>query len=157
MAGGKHGPNRLSSYLAIHDTIMRQFLGRDFVTSEDLSFSDLGNSVFLMEGTIHCLDDLRIVVSKHLRIVGGNSADPDVCTVAYSYSAILGNRGSIFRYDSPHPDHNNFHHKHQYAVLDGDVRGTVMTIVPQDAWPTLGEVMQELSDWYYGHLQRRGR
>ena len=104
--GGKHGPNRLSSYLAIHDTIMQQFLGRDFVTSEDLSFSDLGNGVFLMEGTIYGLTDLRISVSKRLHIVGGNSTDPDVCTVAYSYSAILGNRGSIFRYDSPHADHN---------------------------------------------------
>ena len=59
MGGEKHGPNRLRSYLATHDTIMRQFLGKGVASSEDLSFSDLGNGVFLMEGTIRCLDDLR--------------------------------------------------------------------------------------------------
>ena len=41
-------------------------------------------------------------------------------------------------------------------MLDGDVRGTVTPIVPPEAWPTLGEVIQELADWYYEHLQRLG-
>ncbi len=72
MAGEKHGPNRLRNYLAIHDTIMHQFLGKGFVSSEDLSFSDLGNGVFLLEGTIQCLDGFRIAVSKRLHIVGGS-------------------------------------------------------------------------------------
>ena len=103
---------------------------------------------------VNTIDELRIEVSKRLTMQQSDSADPLVRTVAYSYSAILGKRGPIFRYDSPHPDHNRFHHVHRYALLDGDVRGTMSPITPETDWPTLGEVMQELRDWYYENLER---
>ena len=150
----KHSPNRLSSYIEIHRTVMQQFLGKGVVLSEDLSFNDIGNGVLLLEGTIACVDDLRIEVSKRLQIVGSMAGEPLVQTSGYSYSAILGKRGPIFRYDSPHPDHNMFHHVHRYAVLDGDVHGATTPIEEQAQWPTLGEVIQELCDWYYDNLTR---
>ena len=154
MGRAKHGPNRLRRYIEVHRTVMQQFLGGGVVLSEDLSFTDLGDGVVLLEGTIACVDDLRIEVSKRLQIVGDIAADPLVQTDGYSYSAILGKRGPIFRYDSPHPDHNQFHHVHRYAVLDGDVHGAAFPIEPQTEWPTLGEVIQELCDWYYDNLAR---
>ncbi len=31
------------------------------------------------------------------------------------------------------------------------MQGVTFPIVPPDNWPTLGEVIQELCDWYYEH------
>ena len=80
--------------------------------------------------------------------------EPRVKTTGYSYSAILSGYGSVFRYGSPHPDHNQFHHVHRYRPLEGDVHGAVSAIDPPDEWPTLGEVMRELSEWYDAHVER---
>ena len=154
MVREKHGPNRLSSYLEIHHTVMQQFLGKNFVLAEELRFEDLGAGDFLMQGKITCEGGLRIDVSKRLSRVGGTDDAPTVRTVGYSYSAVLENVGSIFRYDSPHPDHNQFHHVHRYNILDGDVHGEVHSITPATDWPTLGEVIQELCDWYFQHIDR---
>ncbi len=154
MSGGKHGPNRLGAYLEIHSTVMQQFLGEGFVLREESSFSDLGDGQFLMEGYITCEGGLRIDVSKRLTIVDWVGEEARVKTTGYSYSAILRGYGSVFRYDSPHPDHNQFHHVHRYRILEGDVHGAVSAIEPPDEWPTLGEVMRELSEWYYAHVEQ---
>ena len=154
MSGGKHGPNRLGAYLDIHSTVMQQFLGDGFVLAEELLFSDLGDGQFLMDGYITCEGGLRIDVSKRLTIVDWVGDEPRVKTTGYSYSAILSGYGSVFRYDSPHPDHNQFHHVHRYRILEGDVHGDTSAIEPSDEWPTLGEVMRELSDWYYAHVEQ---
>ncbi len=76
MAARKHGPNRLSRYLEIHNTVMQRFLGGGVVSAEELMFSELGDGVFLMEGTIYFVERLRIEVSKRLEIVDGVSAGP---------------------------------------------------------------------------------
>jgi hypothetical protein len=89
VAAGKHGPNRLSRYLEIHNTVIQRFFGGDVVSAEELTFSELGDVVFLMEGTIYCAQRLRIEVSKRLEIVDGLSSDPLVRTVGYSYSAVI--------------------------------------------------------------------
>ena len=93
MGRAKHGPNRLSRYIEIHRTVMQQFLGGGVVLSEDLSFTDLGDGVVLLEGTIACVDDLRIEVSKRLQIVGDIAADPcgnSVGDFAYSRQGTTG-------------------------------------------------------------------
>jgi len=148
--GDKHGPNRLASYLQIHETIMEQFLRGDFVVSEELSIEPLGDGFLWMTGSVHCVSGIRIDVWKRLRLIGdGSSHDPFVQTVGYSYDAVLGSLGNIFRYDSPHQDHNRFHHVHRYDVLRGDVHGVVHRVEPQDGWPTLGEVVEEVRGWFY--------
>ena len=145
MSGGKHGPNRLGAYLDIHSTVMQQFVGDGFVLAEELLFSDLGDGQFFMDGSITCEGGLRIDVSKHLTIVDWVGEEPRVQTTGHSYSAILSGYGSVFRYDSPHPDHNQFHHVHRYRILENGVHGAVSAIGPPDKWPTPSEVMRALT------------
>lgn len=153
MSGAKHGPNRLSKYLDIHNTVMQQFIDEGFVLADELILSDLGDGQFLLEGCIRCQAQLRIDVSKRLSIAGHRNGELLVQTTGYSYSAILGGHGSVFRYDSPHADHNQYHHVHRYGILDGDVHG-IVSPVPTDDWPTLGQVMRELGDWYHANITR---
>ena len=149
---GKHSPNRLGPYLEIHTTIMQQFLRGGFVSSEDLSVLDVGDGVILIEGRIQCAGDIYIDVSKRLEILSGEGPQAFVQTVDYSYNVVLGGIGNVFRYDAPHPDHNQFHHVHRYDLLDGDMHGRVERVEPQDDWPTLGEVISEAERWFYENV-----
>ena len=148
--GSKHGPNRFASYRVIHETVMQQFLRSGFVISEDLSFEPI-NGVIWLEGTIVCLGNIYIDVSKKIRILSGEGADTIVQTETYSYNAVLANVGNILRYDSPHHDHNQEHHVHRYDVLNDDKEGRLEFIYDEEQRPTLGEVIREVQEWFYEH------
>jgi hypothetical protein len=152
--GGKHGPNRLSSYREIHETVMQQFLRGGFVRSENLSFNDLGDGFIEMEGVIECDGGIYIEVRKRIEILDGDGADALVQTVDYSYNAAIRGVGNILRYDSPHPDHNREHHVHRFDVFAGVERRPPIFILDESARPTLGEVIEEVQAWYYANLDQ---
>lgn len=141
-----HGPIRLSSYLEIHTTVINRFVAQGFVVEDGLEIDDLGNGSIYISGLIRCAGGVTITVDKYLSII-----DPGppafVQTVDYSYNASLDGVGNIFRYCSPHPDHNTFHHRHTYDVFSGDQFGNVS----ESGWPTLGEVIEELRCWTSDH------
>jgi hypothetical protein len=126
VAGDRHGPNRLTNYQDTHNTIIQQFLREGFILSEDLLFVNLGNGFLVIEGTLQCAGGIAIDVAKRLQIVGGDGANALVENVGYSYNVLLRGIGNIFRYDSPHPDHNRGHHVHRFDVLQGDREGEVI-------------------------------
>src|SRR5680860_225078 len=113
MSPGKHGPNRLPNYLAVHHTVMDRLLREGFVLSEDLYFEAGGAGGFLLTGRIDCLGGVYIDVRKHIICVGGVGAERLVQTSEYSYNIVLKGRGNILRYDSPHSDHHPEHHVHR--------------------------------------------
>lgn len=156
MGGAKHGPNRFDRYLAIHDTIMAKFASDGFVEDDGVVFSDLGAGEILVEGKIQCVGGICIRVIKTLAVVSGVRAEALVRTTSYSYNVFADGIGNVFRYCSPHdteeqPDHKPFHHKHVYDLLAGDVTGRVEE-VGDDAWPTLGEVIEQARDWYHHNV-----
>lgn len=130
---------------------MAQFLRRGFVASEDLSIMDLGDGSLVMEGRVSCAGGIYIDVWKRLEIIQDDGANSLVRTVEYTYNAVVAGLGNIVRYDSPHSDHNQFHHVHRYEPLSGDLRGNVHRVEPQDDWPTLGEMIHEVESWFYDH------
>jgi hypothetical protein len=134
---GKHGPNRLRNYLAVHSTIMQQLLQGGFVLSEGLSLSSDGTGGVIISGRVFCRGGIYVDVRKKVARVAGEGGDPVVQTSDYSYNVVLGGRGNIFRYDSPHPDHNREHHVHRYDVLTGDTQGSLDFIYSEDEIPTL--------------------
>lgn len=148
MRRGRHGPNRLSNYVAVHDNVMQQFLRGGFVVSEDLAFTAVEGALEL-EGRVQCTAGIHIDVRKRIAVLEGAGAGALVRTVAYSYNAAVQGLGNILRYDSPHPDHNREHHVHRYDVLNGDRAGTVDFIYDEDDVPTLGEVLTEVESWFY--------
>jgi hypothetical protein len=146
----KHSPNILGSYRAIHETVIERFKSSGFVLSEDLTFEAMEGFI-LLEGTIRCIGGIHISVNKRIEVLGGNGANAMVQRVDYSYNVSLAQRGNIFRYDSPHLDHNKQEHVHRYNILDGDVQGQVSFIADVNSTPTLGEVIKEAEAWYYQH------
>ncbi len=146
MAGNDpHGPNRFSNYFNVHEQVMRGLMDRGFVLSDNVSIGPLGNSYLLMEGPIECLGDIEVTVLKILQVTPQPKGEPLVQTIEYSYNARIRGLGNILRYDSPHPEHNRFHHVHRFNVFDGDEEGEV----EECAWPTLGQALDELEEWYY--------
>lgn len=159
MATGKHAPNRLDRYLAIHATVMGHRHDEGFVLDDGLTL-ERGQQGYLMSGRIRCAGGLSVDVRKALRVVSGEGPTAMVQTVSYTYHVMLAGPGSslnVFRYcgphdDEAHPEHKAFHHKHTYDVLHGDVAGSIARI-DDDAWPTLGDVLEEMRGWYAEHSE----
>jgi len=154
---GKHAPKRLDRYLAIHAAVMGHRQDEGFVLEDGLMLDRVPVG-YRMSGSILCAGGLRVEVRKVLRIVSGEAATAMVQTVDYTYHATLDGFGNLLRYCSPHdddahPEHKPYHHKHSYDVLGGDVVGSIEAIA-EDDWPTLGEVLAELRDWYSTHAER---
>jgi hypothetical protein len=152
VSSDKHGPIRLASYLSIHETVMEQFCDQGFVLGHTLQIEPQGAGVFTIEGRIECVGDLYIVVFKQLEVVDGEGADARVQTTGYRYNAVLAGRGNVFRYCSPHDDHNQDHHVHRYDVLGGNPKS--VTLHGEDGWPTLGEVIEELRGWLADNAEK---
>ncbi len=142
---GKHAPLRLDKYLEIHEKAIRDLEGRGFLLEADLELAPFGDDFLVMTGVIYCASEIRLEVSKQLHLTGN---EPLAQTFAYTYNAVLRGGGTILRYNSPHPNHNKFHHVHRYDVLSGDKEGTT-TELSEAERPTLAQVVQELHDWYY--------
>lgn len=158
---GKHGPNRLENYQAVHEKAIRGHLDRGFLLSDGLEWSAQGDGVITLIGRLDCIDNLYISVTKEVRILEGDGLTALVQRGAYSYNAVLGGVGTIFRYDSPHQSHNQFHHVHRYDVFDrghdaardSEGVGILEDLSAENQQPVLHEVIEELADWYYAHYE----
>ena len=146
----KHGANRLYAYQQIHETVMKHQLCNGFVLSDESVFTPFHDFI-LLEGIISCLGDIRLDVSREISILTNEGADSLVQTVAYSYNAYLVGVGNILRYDSPHATHNIEHHVHRYEVLNGGKQRPITFLPDEEQRPTLGEVLDELAEWYYSN------
>lgn len=149
----KHGPNRFRKYMEIHTTVLHKFKDSGFVGSENLEIMP-SNGFFFMFGEIGCLGGILISVEKQLLIVGSAQSDALVQTSWYSYNASIRGGHNIWRYDNQHEDasfrgHPDPHHKHIFDWQTGDE--IKVDWIGAEGWPNLGEVIQELQDWYWNN------
>jgi hypothetical protein len=119
-------------------------------------------SLLLMIGDIGCLGNISISVEKYLAIATPKATPSDVLdgahdvnvhAILYAYHAAVRGHGMILRYDNNHPwrGHADEHHVHRGDWRNsGDDSGRV-DWVGADRWPTLGDVIREITDWYYVH------
>ena len=149
--GDKHGPNRLEKYLRVHDAHMQRHKDSGFVLDDGLSFNPLGRGYILLSGSVRCAGNIELEVRKVLAVRNGSGFAATVESVEYSYNAKVVGVGNIVRYDSPHK-HRPEHHVHRFDVLGKRKEERIETIPGRD-WPTLGEVIQELDDWYRENFQ----
>jgi hypothetical protein len=114
----------------------------------------VGRGIFLMEGQVSCLGGLICTVGKWIETVDASDAEnPRVQTFHYNYNVNVSGMGNLFRYDNAdHHGHQDPHHRHAC-----DWRTSKATKPPEwigeDRWPTLGDVLREMSDWYW---ERKG-
>jgi hypothetical protein len=107
-----------------------------------------------MKTDLLCEGGIRIQVEEHHRFVRMGWLGPRDAAelIYYRYNVVLNNVGTIFRYNSPHEDHRQFHHVHRIDVL-GSGAETVLPLKEREV-PTLREVLQESERWHYDHLDR---
>lgn len=149
----KHGPNVLSKYIEIHETVMDRYVRDGFVEFNGVNFESLGAGIILVEGAISCEGGLLCRVEKTLQVVvGGDESDPLVQTVKYAYNVSLSGYGNLFRYDNVHvhAGHHGPNHRHGF---DFGTRAETVTETRAE-WPTLGEVLEEMRQWHWDHLNR---
>lgn len=125
----KHGPNRLLSYLSIHETVMGQFARDGFVESDGIVLEPFGADALKIEGEIRCLGGLIVTVRKILRVLEGGEADanPLVQTLLYSYNLSVQGWNNVFRYDNAHAHgaHADHHHRHAFDWRTGASQGVM--------------------------------
>lgn len=117
-------------------------------------------ALLLMIGDIGCLGNILITVEKYLAIempgttpeeVLDGAHDVTIQTISYAYHAGVRGRGMILRYDNNHPwpGHADNHHVHRGEWRDPDDDAGRVSWIGEDCWPTLGDVVREVMDWYY--------
>ncbi|NTW52991.1 MAG: hypothetical protein HGB22_10460 [Chlorobiaceae bacterium] len=116
---------------------MHKYKCDGFVIYEGLLITPLRKAI-LITGTIECSGGLKVEVQKRLDILDQEDRNPLVQTVSYSYNVFLTGVGNVFRYDSPHKDHNQQHHVHRYDVLNAGNTVAVTYIGDEENIPTLG-------------------
>lgn len=152
---GKHGPNRLSNYIQVHESCMADLLDQGFVVLDDCQFAFFPNTVVL-EGKIDCLDEVTLAVSKQLGILQGLGATAMVQTRSFRYQAWVRGRHNIFRYDSAH-GHRPYAHRHAYDTFGSGEETDIVRLANEEDIPTLTEVIHELQDWHQSNADRLGR
>lgn len=111
----------------------------------------------MISGSIQCSGAIRVEIDERLRVVREPSwlkrrDDPLVRLEFYRYNAVLLNRGTIFRYNSPHADHRTFHHVHRFDVL-GTGAETVDPVDERQV-PSLRQVLKEAEEWHWANPNR---
>ncbi len=151
----RHGPIRFKSYREIHETVMNQFVSRDFVKNQTLAFSFFPYGIRL-KGEISCLGGIVVTVDKFLDILNEEETNPLVQTLWYAYNASVRDHGNILRYDNQDDEylregHLDEHHKHLFDWRTGQEMGNSPVWIGRQGWLTLGDVLQEIQDWYWHH------
>jgi hypothetical protein len=150
----RFSPRRLRRYLREVDEALEQAARSRFYISHDLRYCTEPDAIVLT-GTIYCEGGIRIEVTERLRVLRESTwlrrkNNPLVELVSYENNAVLLNRGTIFRYNSPHEDHNQFHHVHRVDVLGGGEK-TIDPLGVADV-PSLRQLVNEAEEWYWAHL-----
>jgi hypothetical protein len=153
---GRFSPRRLRKHIASIDRGITQAARSDFYSSLQVDVRTEPDYI-VITGFIECAGGIRVEVDERLRVLREPSwlsqrENPLVQPVFYRYNAVLLNRGTIFRYNSPHMDHRTFHHVHRFDVL-GSGAETVDEVREQDV-PSLRQVLKEAEEWHWANLNR---
>ena len=129
---------------------MDQMRADGFVGEDTLALEPIGAGLMVMFGEIACLGRIVVRVEKYLEVSEGEGLDALVQTVEYKYNASVRGRNNVLRYDNTHayPGHAYARHRHGYDWKTGE-QPEIPAWVGEHRWPTLGEVLEELRQWYW--------
>ena len=146
MSADRHGWNALDHYIGIHDAHLNRF--DHFIETNGVTFTVAGPDSIRIAGRFSSVGGVYLDVSKILEINTRNQ----VRTLKYSNHAgiTMPVLRSIFRYDNAHrydrAGHADEHHKHVFDSSGQEAANP--TWIGRDQWPTLGEVLEELEEWW---------
>ncbi len=144
----KHDWNRWDHYLAIHEKTLR-FYSPYMTAVKTYSIQRRTESYFELKCEqipmrTYRGASIRVDISKDV-LVEEYRGRLRARTFAYSYNANLPNPDgrNLIRYCSPHDDHNQFHHKHDFTVDPETI-----TKVDEDDYPHVGEFLNEVLEFF---------
>jgi hypothetical protein len=138
----KHDWNNLRNYLDVHESVLRKYASC-FTNTPSYSVTRPTDQMLELAVTMHFSHKgLRLKVEKTAEIRSAGRGLESAKTYSYSYAA-YDNTGCLFRYCSPHPFHNKFHHKHVYDEVTR-VEVTPLKMLGEDEFPHVDEVIEEL-------------
>ena len=126
----------------------RGFVGEDTLVEEWLS------GELVIRGEIACKGEIVIAVEKTMLVTTPARDDNAlVQTVSYAYNASVRGHDCILRHDNAehYRDHADAHHRHEFDWRTG--QQLVLKWIGEDGWPTLGDFMDEIEDWYWLHRE----
>ena len=141
----KHGWNSWDNYWHIHEKVLRVY-SKYMLAAK--TYRVVRHTEFYYE--LLCTNALfnsynqnvvRIDIRKDVEIDSSVKAKLQARTIGYTYSANRPNPDgkNLIRYCSPHDDHNQYHHKHDFTVNPAQVHK-----IADDAWPHVGEFLHEV-------------
>ena len=141
----KHGWNSWENYWNIHEKVLRFY---SIFMQAPKSYTLIRQTEQYYE--IKCTGILfqtysqnlvRVDIRKNITIDDKVKSKLRAQTESYTYSANRPNPDgrNLIRYCSPHDDHNNFHHKHDFTTNPPQV-----IALGSDAWPHVGEFLHEV-------------
>lgn len=147
----KHSPARFSTYVTAHENYMDQLRATDFIGNDSLEIPPFESGLFKIRGEISCLGNIAVRVEKTLVVLGEEGeTDPLVQTVDYAYNASVRGYKSFLRYNNLHtvPGHKDAHHKNSFDWQTEEHLPGSPEWVGEAGWPTLGEYLEEVREWY---------
>jgi hypothetical protein len=131
---------------------IEQLRSQGFVLAPELSYVPVPEGL-LVTGYIRCVAGLYLQVEQLIAQVERIGTIALFAVEEYSYKGVLTGVGTIFRYDSPHPDHNLEHHVHEYDVIGGTTAGKPPRFLySEDEIPTLPDALRRLYQWHLDHM-----
>ncbi len=142
----KHGWNTFDNYLRVHEKVLRTYSGHIFTQDPQYTISQITENYYEMK--ISRLDiqtekgtRLLVKIEKDILIKQG-ARRKQAKTSGYSYHAVdKSTDRNLIRYCSPHFDHNNFHHKHDYRK-----NPPLLIKIREEDVPHVSEFFDELID-----------
>lgn len=132
---------------------MEQFYSTGFVCVDTLAWEAVAGDLKL-KGEIGCKGNIVIDVFK-LFTVGPEDENPFIQTYRYAYNASMRGYNTFLRHDNAHPfpGHPDQHHRHEFDWRTGEETPGSPRWVGVAGWPTLGQFIQEIADWYWKHRE----
>lgn len=152
----KHSPTRYSTYITAHENYLDQLRASGFVREDSLEITPFESGLFKIQGEISCLGNIAVRVEKTLIVLGEEEdTDPLVQTILYAYNASVRGHENFLRYNNLHtvPGHRDAHHKNFFDWQTGKHLSGSPAWVGEESWPTLGEYLEEVREWFWDHLK----
>lgn len=146
MARKKHDWNDKENYFLIHNRALKKYQWRflNSVSYVHTVFTDQHEELEIRNALVKTDSGSVVEIKIHKVLeIDISWAKKKVRTFEYSYQAKRPSPdGRIYiRYDSPHTDHNQYHHKH---IFDKNGNETEILKISDDEWPHVTEFLDEV-------------
>jgi len=145
----RHDWNTWDNYFNVHEKVLKNY-SANFVNPQikykDDRITDNYYTLVLDRAEVRTQKGNTVFVKIEKDVEVQQGARKKIArTYGYSYHCWQkngdGTDQNLIRYCSPHPDHNKFHHKHEYLATSAQSK---LIRIDDDEWPHVNEFLDEV-------------